>query len=131
MKNLSKNIACILRVIHMRVVFILSVVFVVCWVGNGMIYACSAVLGAFFSAISFIQFSYSQQLILARRNQSLFFVLFCSRLLVYAMPLGIALSFKDYFNFTTTLIFLFTYQVNYLFFEVLRRKKKIKGINNG
>jgi len=83
-------------------------------------------LGVLFSAISFYQFMSTQHLILANKNKALFFFRFLSRLGLYILPLSVGLMYKSYFNFAIILISLFTYQMTYVLFEVLRNYKKYK-----
>jgi len=86
----------------------------------------SICLGVLFSAISFYQFMSTQHLILANKNKALFFFRFLSRLGLYILPLSVGLMYKSYFNFAIILISLFTYQMTYVLFEVLRNYKKYK-----
>ena len=89
-------------------------------------YFVSALLGLFFSFIIIIDFAVAEYAILHGRKKGIFFVFYLSRLFLYAIPLVIGLSFKNYFNFFVILISLFTYQIHYIGFEFFRSLKKIK-----
>jgi len=86
----------------------------------------SSLLGIVFSFFVILDFAVSEYSILHGRRRGVFFLFYLSRLFLYAIPLILALFFKNYFNFFVTLIFLFTYQIHFIAFEFFRSLKKVK-----
>ena len=86
----------------------------------------SMFVGMLFSFIVFRQFLNSQEAIVKQKKKGLFFIYYCARLGLYALPIGCAFYFKNYLNIFIILVFLFTYQVLYISIEFNRSLKKYK-----
>ena len=86
----------------------------------------SAIIGSLFSYIIFSNLISTQEAILSRRNKNIFFIKFIFRLALYAIPIVITLQFRNYINFATIVIFLFSYQISLIIFEVKKNLKSIK-----
>ena len=88
--------------------------------------ALSCLLGLASSYAVFRQLIQSQDDILKMKKKSLFFPKYMIRLVVYAVPVGIALFFKDYLNLYLVLLFLFSFQAYLVLFEGCRSYKRVK-----
>ena len=86
----------------------------------------SAIIGSLFSYIIFSNLISTQEAILSRKNKNIFFIKFIFRLALYAIPIVITLQFRNYINFATIVIFLFSYQISLIIFEVKKNLKSIK-----
>ncbi len=89
----------------------------------------SLLLGILFSYISFYQFSYTQSVFLNRQNKGVFFVSYFLRLLIYGIPMGIGLFYKNYFIFFVILVSLFFFQTYYICIEFFRSLRKVRRQN--
>ncbi|RAP34081.1 hypothetical protein DID75_00460 [Candidatus Marinamargulisbacteria bacterium SCGC AG-410-N11] len=86
----------------------------------------SALLGAITSFIIFNQLMNSQFSILQNKKNSLFFIHYLSRLAIYAIPIIIFFCFKEKLNLIVIVLFLFSFQVSYIVFELTKNIKRYK-----
>ena len=130
---MKKSFPSNLKVIYMamtKCILLVSLVFAGGLFFVNPIYSASICLGVLFSGVSFYQFMSTQHLILLNKSKYLFFLRFLSRLGLYILPLGIGLHYKSSFNFAVILISLFTYQITFVLFEIVRNYKTFKRRRN-
>ena len=69
---------------------------------------------------------YSQAAILKDKNKGAFFLSYLNRLFLYGIPVALGLWKKNYLTLSIILVFLFSFQVIYLGFEIGKSRKGIK-----
>jgi hypothetical protein len=86
----------------------------------------STILGTIFGLGGFYQLMRDQATILTTKNQKLIFIQYIRRLVMYAIPIGIALKFSGYFKFWIILICLFTGQFIFILYELIMNLRHYK-----
>ena len=120
-----KNIKLIIRYLN-KLVLIGGICFSILFFFIDTRFIASMWIGLLFSYVIFNQLFNSQKAILVQKKKGVFFIYYCLRLIVYAIPVVLTLYFKNYLNIFIVLVFLFTYQVLYISIEFNRSLKKIK-----
>ena len=120
-----RNIKLIIRYLN-KLVLIGGICFSILFFFIDTRFIASMWIGLLFSYVIFNQLFNSQKAILVQKKKGVFFIYYCLRLIVYAIPVVLTLYFKNYLNIFIVLVFLFTYQVLYISIEFNRSLKKIK-----
>ena len=94
----------------------------------------SALLGSVSSYILFYQLISAQVHILATQKKNAFFPAYLFRLMLCAIPIGVALKFSAYLNLWVVLVFLFSFQLIHIVMELIisfyhYRKRMNRGRN--
>lgn len=121
-----KNLLLIKKTLTIRVFTIAIAIAAPCLIFGQTTIATSIILGSIFSYFAFNNMLLSQSLILQKRSKGAFFIPLLLRLLIYAIPMVLAIVFTDYLNLWTTLIFLWIFQIGYVILELVRSIKNIK-----
>ena len=89
----------------------------------------SSTLGLVFGFWAFQNLAKTQNKIL-NQGKERFFLPYINRLLIYAVPIALGISKKEYFNLAIILIFLWSFQILFIFKEFVSNyrsyKKKLK-----
>ena len=87
----------------------------------------SALLGGTFSFLSFRHLAYSQSKIIKTGETKYVFIMMLLRLFIYGVPISLGLFFSSYLKLWVILIFLLSFQVSYVAWELganIKRNKK-------
>lgn len=118
--------------IAMRVALMLVCMLAVSVYFKEVSWVVSAVLGACFGYLIFTQLVYSQWKILMHQRKELFLVGYIVRLFMYGIPLTTTFFLKSYLNLYVLLVFLLSFQLQYVGIEFFRNLKKYKRrLSNG
>ena len=126
--KLPKNIIFILKRMAFNIGIVVLFLSIPIYIFNPL-YLNSLLLGVVFSYFIFYQFSYAQASFLFSQKKGALFLNYFLRLLFYAIPMGIGLFYKNYFNFVIILVPLFFFQFYYIWIEFFRSLRKVRRQN--
>lgn len=106
--------------------FFISVFSIICVILGYPQVGLSAFVGGAFSYASFILLLKSQTAILKQSNPQLVFIPLLLRLGVYGIPLSLGMFFTNYLKLWVILIFLLSFQVSYVVWELCTNIKRYK-----
>jgi len=124
--DLMPSLALIRNRLVKRIALFNVLFFVVCIVIKEPLWIVSSIIGSFFSFLVLTQLMLSQSSILQTKKKQTAFIYYFFRLGIYIIPMVLALTLKNYLNFIVILVFLFSFQVHYVFLELFKNLKRYK-----
>lgn len=124
--KLKQTIEHILLKLTKRVLVAVVLISIICLVLEKFSIVLSMLLGTFFSYINMRQLMYSQAEILNQKTKNIAFTSLLMRLVLYGIPVALGLWLKDYLNLFIILVFLLSFQLNYVFLEFTKNRNRYK-----